>query len=283
MQDNIEWITEKYDALSKGECAVADYAIAHLHDVVSMSVQELSEAAQVSVATVIRFCKKLGFDGYRSFCIRMAQGMNERVDYVMDLHEEGGNLEERVRRVLLANAETIQCTLEHMDYAMLNRAALAIYKSRHILFVGMGSSQMICQDATLRFLRVGKQAACYADPHAAIVAASHCTKEDTVIAVSHSGLTKEVYEMQRIAKERGATVIGITTYPAEHVGAISDLVLKTYTRESPLHKVAITSRTSQIAVIDALFLAVMNLNPDDAISSVNRVSDNIANMEGYIR
>ena len=283
MTDNIEFITAKYDGLSKGECAVADYAIAHLQNVVTMNVHELSQAANVSVATVIRFCKKIGFDGYRSFCISMAQGMNEKVDYVMDLQEDTATLEERIRRVLMANAETIQSTLKQLDYGMLEEAAEAILRCRSILFVGIGSSHMICEDAMLRFLRLGKQAFCFADPHASIVAASHFTSEDIVFAVSHSGLTKEVYEVQRVARERGVKIIGMTTYPAERIGAISDIVLRTYTRESPLHKVAITSRTSQLAVIDALFVAVMNKDPSNTLNNVMRVSENITNMEGFIK
>lgn len=282
MQDNIELITAKYDELSKGECLVADYAIAHMQDMVGMSVKELSAAAHVSVATVVRFCKKMGFDGYRSFCLKMAQGMNERVDYVMDLQEEGSSLEERVRRVLLANSETILRTMENLDYCALEKAAELIKNSRHILFAGIGSSLMACQDAALRFLRIGKQALCFSDPHAPIVVASHFTADDLVIAVSHSGLTKEVYEVQRVAKERGASILGITTYPSERIGQISDIILKTHTRESPLHKVAITSRTSQLAVIDALFAAITSRDPH-ALDGINRVSENISKMEEYAK
>ena len=75
----------------------------------------------------------------------------------------------------------------------------------------------------------------------------------------------------------------MTTYPAERIGAISEIVLNTHTRERPLHKVAITSRTSQLAVIDALFTAVMSYEPSEALSSVNRVSENITRKEGFMK
>lgn len=281
MQDSIEFITSKYDTLSIGEKRVADFVIANLHDAVTMSVHEFSEHAGISVATAVRFCRKLGFKGYRDFCIQMAQSMNSHVDYVMDMHGCTDDVEEHIHRVLLANAETIRTTLAGLDYPLLRQVAHEINQCRNLLFVGMGTSQIVCQDATLRFLRAGKQVVCYADSHASIVAVSHYGPEDIVVGISHSGTTQEVYEVLQIARSRGARTIGITTYPQERISDVSDVVLRTQTRESPMHKVAITSRTGQLAIIDALFIAVINDNADQSLDSVMRVSSNISQIERF--
>jgi len=281
MRDSIEFITSKFDTMTNSEKRVADFVIANLHDAVSMNVHEFSKRAEISVATTVRFCRKLGFKGYRDFCIQMAQNMNSQVDYVMDMHKSQDDLEDHVKRVLLAKAETIRSTLTGIDYALLSQVADKIGKCRHLLFVGMGTSHIVCQDAMMRFLRVGKEAACYYDSHTSIVAISHYGPEDIVIGISHSGTTQEVYEALRIAKERGATTIGITTYPAERIGDVSDIVLRTQTRESPLHKVAITSRDSQQAVIDALFIAHLHGDDGQALTNVLRVSNNITQMDNF--
>lgn len=281
MTDNIGLITSKYDILSASEKVVADAVIGNMRDMLLMSIQDFSNYAGVSVATTIRFCKKMGFDGYRDFCIQMAQNSNNHVDYVLDLHASDDDMESQIRRVLMANAETIHTTMDNLDYKTIEHVAEVIDRCRRIMFVGMGTSHIVCEDAMLRFLRAGKQALCYGDAHASVVAVSHFDAEDVVVGISHSGTTQEVYEVLRFAKQKGATTVAITTYPQERISEVSDVILRTQTRESPVHKVAITSRTSQSTVIDALFIAVISRDADQSIDNVLRVSSNITNMEGF--
>lgn len=281
MTDNIGFITSKYNMLSASEKKVADAVIGNMQDMILMTIQDFSSHAGVSVATTVRFCKKMGFNGYRDFCMQMAQSSNSHVDYVMDLHASSDDTNSQIRRVLMANAETIYTTMNNLDYKAIEYAAEVILRCRNLMFVGMGTSHIVCEDAMLRFLRAGKQALCYGDIHASVVAASHFGVEDVAIGISHSGTTQEVYEVLGFARKKGATTIAITTYPQERISEVSDIVLKTQTRESPMHKVAITSRTSQLTVIDALFIAVLNRDVDQTINNVLRVAGNITNMQGF--
>ena len=277
MSDCINTITSQYDKLTPSERKVADYMVGHLSDAIRLNVNECSRAADVSVATTVRFTKRLGFDGYRDFCIRMAQNMNTQVDYVLDIKKDDGGLEQRISDVLMASVETLRTTLDLIDYDKIKQAAEQIIKCRNLLFIGLGTSNIVCQDAMLRFLRAGKQASCYSDPHANIVAITHFDQRDVVVGISHSGVTKEVVQSMKLAKQNGVQTIGITTYPDQPIGQYSDIILPTMSRESPMHKVALTSRTSQLAIIDALFIAVLMQDYDHTMTGVLEVSDNIRN------
>lgn len=278
MSDSIGKITSSYDAFTASEKKVADFIIGNLQEAVRLNIHQLSESTGVSEATIVRFCRRLGFDGFRDFCIQMAQGMSEHDDYVMDINSGNGELADQVSRVLMANMQSIRATLDGIDFELLARAAEILARCRNMLFLGMGTSGVVCQDAALRFLRSGRQAAYHWDYHNAVVAISHFDERDAVIGISHSGATNEVCDSLELARKRGCATIGITTYPRERIGACCDILLKTVTRESPLHKVAITSRTSQLSIIDALFIATLLADYDRALESVLRVSENITSL-----
>ena len=53
-----------YDKISQAEKKIADFILNHIDDAVNSNVSELANHSGVSDATVIRFCKHLGYDGY---------------------------------------------------------------------------------------------------------------------------------------------------------------------------------------------------------------------------
>lgn len=60
-------IQSNYPTLHQAEKKVADYILSHAHEVVNYSVTELSEKSHASEATIVRTCKKLGYQGYYHF------------------------------------------------------------------------------------------------------------------------------------------------------------------------------------------------------------------------
>lgn len=276
--DCIQTITAEYQNLTKSEKKIADYLIGNLEEALQLSILELRDKVNVSEATIVRTCRKFGYTGYRDFCIKMSQKLSYQDDYVMDLREGNDTLEIEIGRVLMASMQAIKQTSEGLDYNALAAAADAITQCRSLLFYGTGTSGIVCQDAVLKFLRVNKPALYYADYHTAVVAVSNFSEKDVVIGISHSGKTRETCDILESAKKNGAKTIAITTYPHEPIGQPADIVLTTITRESPLHKIAITSRTSQLAIIDALFVACVKHNYTNSMDSVLRVSQHINSM-----
>ncbi len=80
---------------------------------------------------------------------------------------------------------------------------------------------------------------------------------DAAVAITHSGATGDVIDPLRTAFERGATTIALTSRPNAPVAHYADLVLATSAaRETRLRPAAMSSRTSQLLVVDCLFVAV---------------------------
>ena len=93
--------------------------------------------------------------------------------------------------------------------------------------------------------------------------------------MSHSGETKSVCKILEIASQSGVFPVCVTTFPGSSVCKSAKLIIYTQTRESPLHKIALTSRISQLATMDALFMTYFTLNQNECLKKLDMVSDNL--------
>ncbi len=185
---------------------------------------ELTEGEN-QVATVVRYAQRMGFDGYTSFRLHPAQKCSSDSDVVLDFPRADGSVEDRGSRMLRANIESMRLTLEEMYFASL--------------------------------IAAGKIAFAESDFCRAALLLSGMRESDLLVAVSHSGRSGETLRVLRCAKAAGIRTVGITTLAGTEFAESADLTLFTKTRESPLHNVAISSRISQFAVLDALYMAYM--------------------------
>ncbi|MGE7078977.1 MurR/RpiR family transcriptional regulator, partial [Staphylococcus capitis] len=148
-------------------------------------------------------------------------------------------------------------TAAGLDPGQVEAAVAAVAAARRIDVYGVGASNLVAQDLAQKLLRIGLIAHAHADPHLAITNATQLHSGDVALAITHSGRTTDVIEPLRAAFERGATTIAITGRPDGEIAQYADLVLTTSTaRESELRPAAMSSRTSQLLVVDCLFVGV---------------------------
>ena len=68
-----EMLRAKHDSLTKSGTSVADYLVQHAEDAQYLSISSLAKACGVAEATIVRFCRSLGFDGYNEMKIVLAK------------------------------------------------------------------------------------------------------------------------------------------------------------------------------------------------------------------
>ncbi|UCD27096.1 MAG: 6-phospho-3-hexuloisomerase [Candidatus Bathyarchaeota archaeon] len=93
-------------------------------------------------------------------------------------------------------------------------------KQRKIFVVGVGRSGFVGRAFALRLMNLGFNV--YFLGETITPAAG---KEDLIIAISGSGTTKFALTASSAAKEIGAKVIGVTSYPQSPLGDLADLIL----------------------------------------------------------
>ena len=73
-----EVIQGKKHRLTNTELKLADYILEHYDEALNYNVTELADSAGVSDASVVRFCKKLGYKGYQDFKVNAAKDVLPR-------------------------------------------------------------------------------------------------------------------------------------------------------------------------------------------------------------
>lgn len=66
---------ERHEGFTEVKRLLADYIFEHAEDVAHMNIAELAAAAYTSKASIVRLCRKLGLDGYRTFRIELSSDL----------------------------------------------------------------------------------------------------------------------------------------------------------------------------------------------------------------
>lgn len=278
-KDSIQLITNHYGQLTKNEKIVADYIISYPESVIQMSVQELAQKSGVSSATPVRLAQHMGFDGYKEFRLYLAKHLPQQEDLISDMSQAPDSAAGVVEKVLLSEVDSIRLTLKELDYVQLTAAAERIKAADQLLFFGTGTSYLVCCDAMYKFQRAGKSVRCTSDIAEAAVLLTHLHKNDPVIGISHSGETRDTCNLLKLARELELPTIAATTYPGSTICQYADHLLPTQTRESALHKIAFTSRISQLAAMDALFMAYFTCDYEKCRQNIDGVSRNLQHLQ----
>jgi DNA-binding MurR/RpiR family transcriptional regulator len=111
-------------------------------------------------------------------------------------------------------------------------------------------------DAHHKFLRLDISCIGLVDPHMQAMSAALLFPSCVAVAISVTGSTKDIIESVTIAKDTGATVIGITGRSKSPLARLCDFHLSVHSQEAAVWLAPMSSRIAQVALLDVLFVAV---------------------------
>jgi DNA-binding MurR/RpiR family transcriptional regulator len=226
-----------------------------------LTVTALAHRTGTSEATVVRTARLLGYPGYRDLRIALAalaarQDAGAAASVTADIAVDDP-LHEVVAKLARDERQCLADTADQLDLAQLDSAVGALAAARRVEVYGAGASGLVGQDLAQKLQRIGVFAQAHHDPHLAVTGAVQLRAGDCAVAITQSGGTHDVIEPLRAAFDRGATTIAVTGRPDAAVTQFADHVLTTSSgRESELRPAAMSSRTSQLLVVDCLFVGV---------------------------
>lgn len=258
------------EELSMAERVVLDYLIENKETLKDFSVEKIAEAAYTSPASVVRMCKKLGYRGFKDFKIDFILAnakveIPENKEYVDVILAKDSNCG---RSAIENNIRVLEDTLKLFNQEALNQAAEIIMTARKILIFGKGSSYLVCKDLEMKLRRINKFCIAQGESHEQLVDASFLNQKDVIIFISNSGKTKEIISAALVAKENKSKIISITKLGSSILTELSDVVLYTSSMEGEFRSAAMTSRISQLAVVDALFASCAYFDIDRSVRTL---------------
>lgn len=234
-------------------------ALAIGEDIRGLSIKEFAARTNVSVASVHRFCKKLGLEGLKDLKVELirltTEAGNRRdvdINFPFDATSTPAQVMERMEGLYQT---TLAETQELLDPAQLDYAAKLIANARQVdIFTGSHNlypAGMIRD----RLLSAGKSTTCYGGVEAQVRTALLASGPDHVaIVISYSGLAPNLREILPILSSRHVPVIVIGTPYCAHIHPGFAAYLMVSDHESMTHR--ITQFASHIAVqyvLDSLY------------------------------
>lgn len=243
-----------YEKMGSAEKKIADWIIENPDALVPLSISELADSCGCSEATVVRFARRLGFNGYQELKISLAQESGKT--QLNDAVSESDSCFEIFEKV----SNDIYCTLEmtknSIDKTALEQAAELVLNARKTVVFGLGNSASVATDMQHKFLRIGHDVTAYCDNHMQVIAASHLCENDLAIGISHSGSSVDIVDALKIAKQSGAKTIAVTNKGKSPIIKHGDIVLYTNSDETQYSILGLNSRIAQLAIVNALYYYV---------------------------
>jgi DNA-binding MurR/RpiR family transcriptional regulator len=260
--DGLVRIRQSLPNLRPAEARIAEVVLADPAAVVGKTITELAALVGTSQATVVRFCRAVGYAGYPEFRIDLAQATSrraveqERANVAHGEIDPDDTLQDVVTKIAFHEARTIEETARMLDLDALEQVAAAVAQAPRIDLFGVGSSGLTAQDLAQKLQRIGLLCFASPDPHVQLQSAALLGPGAVAVGVSHSGLTVETNDALRIAHARGATTVAVTNFPESPLVEHADVVLTTTARETQFRSGALSSRIAQLALVDFLFVRV---------------------------
>lgn len=253
-----ERIVQKLDGehTKKSEKKIAAYLLDNFDTTLHSTLLELADAIGVSDASIVRFCKSIGYTGFQEYKINAAlECVPEPKLYNSSLAVEDspGEICDKVFRTEISALEQ---TKQELDIEILNKAAQMLLDARRIQLTGTGGSAVTASDFQHKLLKIGIHAELQKDKDLQLMSASLLAKDDVLFAISHSGSNLHVAKVVDLAKQNGTKIISLTMKSRNIMVEKSDCALYSVSEKTIFESESFSARLAQLAVLDCL-VAVM--------------------------
>ena len=274
--DNIiSIINSNYYDLTSAEKRISDYISSHAAAAQSLSISELACETGVAEATISRFSKRLGYDGFSGMKLAIARSVSAGGDSyssVLGDVTEKDSFEDVCKKVCATDIRAITDTFSLINERDIKTAADMIEKASVIISMGQGGSMVLAEEAAHLFATAGCNIYAVSDSHTQAIRAATIKKGGVVMFFSYSGATIEAMQTLKTAKSSGAGIILITRYPNSPAAELADVVLLCGSNESPLQLGSAAAKIAQIFLMDILFSELCMRN----LSACRQVREKIA-------
>ncbi|MFU0832634.1 MAG: MurR/RpiR family transcriptional regulator [Oscillospiraceae bacterium] len=265
-----ERIIAKYksDTATNTERKIALYIQENFTQVLHCTLLELAELIGVSDASVVRFCKSIGYKGFQEFKISAALETIPSGEHYHPKLNKDDTPEEICKKVFSTEITALQRTIHSLDLDNIKQVAYILGRAGHIVFAGTGGSMVVARDAHHKFLKIGVHVSAAEDKDIQLMEASLLRKGDVLFAVSHSGNNIHVLQAAELAKSCGATVVALTVAGKTSLSKIADYSITTVSEETIFRSESGSTRLAQLAVIDSLVAIMAFQDYDNAFQAI---------------
>lgn len=278
---------------SKSEQQIADLLLRDPHAFARLNVKEIASKVGVSEPTVVRFCRRVGCEGFKDFKIQIIQDLAYRqasteaggpratATAVASPQQGVGSTHGIPADVHDAAVAALARMHKALNWQAVDTAARLIAKARRVVVYGIGgSSAGMAEEAHNRLFRLNISSTAYTDSYMQRMSATTLDERDVALFVSSTGRPKSLLDSVELAKYYGAKCVGIT--PKESaLGRDLDICIDlelTQGGVSQFHPNP--ARYAQLYVLDCIAYSTATHLGATAETSLKRTRASVASLHG---
>ena len=260
----VDLIRQELEHMTHTERHVAAYAMGHMNDVAFYTLDKLAQQAQTSTTSVLRFCRRLGFPGFKQFQQAVRADLKYSPDLLDKFHRAADH---KVEDTLLAQTiqqgiRCIQQTFRELPFEMIEDAVHRISAARRVYTFGMRESQALAAYAYSRLLTVRPDVFLYQEGYSGNVEALlSLNKADVFVVYLFHRYTRQTLRLLEVLKKRGVQVILVTSPPVETIARFATVLLPCQVDANGIKNSAL----APICMADYLCNAVAMVNTEQTL------------------
>lgn len=253
---------------SNTEHEVAVYIREHRNDICKMSIHELAKETYSSTSTILRLCKKLGYEGFSDFKIAFNSEISKTkhhatIDNLDFPFQQDDSYENIVDNIFKLYTTSITEAIENFDLENMRRITTHLDQANIIDIYGQGSSRASADEFKEKMMRLGKTICMEAGYTEQIHQAINSDKTHYAIVISHSGNNLETLKIINILKRKEIPMLAITNNSDTYLARIAQDKIFTEVSEAKTLISKIETFGSNVAVqfiLDCLYSFLFHLH-----------------------
>ncbi len=240
--------------------AVCEFVLKERTQLYKYTIGEIAERTFTSKATVVRFAKSLGYEGWKEFKkayieeIRFLETQHGYIDvnFPVQPHDSTENIIESMKALQI---ESIQDTSNLLKPEIIDQAVEYLLKANYIMIFGLSPNQYIGELFKRRLMTIGRHVSVVSSGEYGIASRS-LGPNDCAIVISYSGNNPESEPQKQIRtlKEREVPMVGITSGTGDYMREQIDCILTMSSREKLYTKISNFSTEESLSfILNVLF------------------------------
>lgn len=248
----IDTIKAQMGDLSRAEKRVAQYILNNTETAVALNISDLAKASDTSEATVVRFSKRLGYEGYYQMHLLLSRDFGKIESQSAETRTYSSS-----EKYFASEANRLAALGSNIDFSQLIDVAKLLMTCRFAHVVAAGNTIPVALDLGFRLEREGIPSTYSMMPEHMYNHILLGSPDDVLVAISRSGASKHVVRSMELARRKGCTTIAIT---GEQNNPLSEFTDKAILLPEKSHETRYThspdSHLIEFALNDAIIYAI---------------------------
>ena len=216
--------------------------------IIHMSITELADKIDITEATILRFCRKIGYKGFQDFKIALSQD---------NIYRKPGMNNSIVEQSFSRMSSGLEFTLSNLDSSTIKEVSKRILDADKICVFGIGNSYVPTMYMYNALVKEGINIWVATDSHIRNMLTSNLSSNDFVILLSSSGRTLEMINIAKICRNLKIPVAVITSQSNSELASLASYVFLSSTKDIEYNGSEASSIVSQTFILDVLIQEIL--------------------------